>query len=110
MTKDEARQKLKKMGYQVVEDSSVVQVRIPMNTSVLMTTEKIRKILAEAGYEASFGVRQVKNEKELEHLLNDDADSNTQAEDEEEEPVLSEEDEESNEGTQFSLEDYGIHF
>ncbi len=59
MTKDEARHKLRKEGYNVVDDNSVVTVLIPADTSVKKTVTEIEAKLKAMGYDASFAVKQV---------------------------------------------------
>ena len=59
MTKDEAKHKLRKEGYNVVDDNSVVTVLIPVDASVPKTVKEIEDKLKTYGYEASFAVKQV---------------------------------------------------
>lgn len=59
MTKDEARHKLRKEGYNVVDDNSVVTVLIPADASVKKTVTEIEAKLKAMGYDASFAVKQV---------------------------------------------------
>ncbi len=61
MTKEEARQRLKKLGYNVVDDSSVVTVVIGRDTSFKTALNDVKKKLKELGYNASFSVRQLKD-------------------------------------------------
>ena len=59
MTKDEAKIKLRKEGYNVVDDNSVVTGLIAADASVSKTVKNVEAKLKELGYEASFAVKQV---------------------------------------------------
>ena len=59
MTKDEAKLKLRKEGYNVVDDNSVVTVLISADMSVSKTVKEVESKLKAFGYEASFAVKQV---------------------------------------------------
>ena len=61
MTKEEAKNKLRKMGYHVGEDNSVVTVLLPKDVPFKSTLADVRKKLTEIGYKASFCVRQLKD-------------------------------------------------
>lgn len=111
MEKTEAVNKLKKAGYQVQFDSSVVTVLLEKKATVTQEIKKIRSYLQEIGYDASFGVKQIKDdsisEKKDVALKNE----NPVQEYEEmiQEQELDSEPEETIEiGEQFSLEDFGI--
>ena len=82
MEKTEAVNKLKKAGYQVQFDSSVVTVLLPKRLNVTQEIKKIKSFLDEIGYDASFGIKQIKEDVSL--------------------------DSEVEIGEQFSLEDFGI--
>ena len=103
MTKDEAKHKLRKEGYNVVDDNSVVTVLIPVDASVAKTVKEIEDKLKAYGYEASFAVKQVADGKAMESASADseddlpldesdenisDADENTDATKESEAPAL----------------------
>ena len=103
MTKDEAKHKLRKEGYNVVDDNSVVTVLIPVDASVPKTVKEIEDKLKAYGYEASFAVKQVADGKAMESASADseddlpldesdenisDADENTDATKESEAPAL----------------------
>lgn len=112
ISKEEVNQKLKKMGYQVAEDSSVVTVLVPSQTSMKNTIKEIKHKLQEMDYSASFGVKQYKGEREDETLSQEEVakTDDTQIESEETNP---EEDDDmilKQDGEQFSLEDFGIGF
>ena len=59
MEKTEAVNKLKKAGYQVQFDSSVVTVLLEKSKNISQEIKKIRAYLQEIGYHASFGVARV---------------------------------------------------
>ncbi len=59
MTKDEAKIKLRKEGYNVVDDNSVVTVLIAADASISKTVKEVEAKLKACGYEASFAVKQV---------------------------------------------------
>lgn len=120
ISKDEVIQKLKKMGYQVAEDSSVVTVLIPASTSPKTTVKDLKNKLLAMGYTASFGVKQYKGEKdsfdtkseqleseELEDVYEEE-EAKEDAPNDENEDAISDLTGES--GIQFSLEDFGIGF
>ena len=74
MTKDEAKHKLRKEGYNVVDDNSVVTVLIPVDASVAKTVKEIEDKLKAYGYEASFAVKQVADGKAMESASADSED------------------------------------
>ncbi len=105
MEKTEAVNKLKKAGYQVQFDSSVVTVLVEKNKNISQEIKKIRTYLQEVGYHASFGVKQTKGDDSLE-----------KKEVFKQENVLIQEEKQDSEmeevfevGEQFSLEDFGIN-
>lgn len=108
ISKEEVNQKLKKMGYQVVEDSSIVTVLIPVSASLKSTIKELKNKLNEMDYTASFGVKQYKGEGEK---LNDREENtreplkktNMESEDNLDDYL-------KEDGEQFSLEDFGIGF
>ena len=91
MEKTEAAGRLKKAGYQVQFDSSIVSVLLPAGVNTNQEIRKLRQFLREIGYEASFGVRQIK-----ESSIQEEEDSTEAVE-----PQVEV-------GEQFSLEDFGI--
>ena len=91
MEKTEAVGRLKKAGYQVQFDSSIVSVLLPAGVNTNREIRKLRQFLREIGYEASFGVRQIK-----ESSIQEEEDSTEALE-----PQVEI-------GEQFSLEDFGI--
>ena len=80
MEKTEAVNRLKKAGYQVQFDSSVVTVLLEKKANVTQEIKKLKSYFQEIGYDASFGIRQLTTEKEETLEI----------------------------GEQFSLEDFGI--
>ena len=91
MEKTEAVGRLKKAGYQVQFDSSIVSVLLPAGVNTNQEIRKLRQFLREIGYEASFGVTQIK-----ESSIQEEEDSTEALE-----PQVEV-------GEQFSLEDFGI--
>ena len=121
MEKLEAVNKLKKAGYQVQFDSSVVTVLISKRLNVAQEIKKIKSYLHEIGYDASFGIKQTKEDSSQEsnkevvvdYSTTEIEDTNaTEAEVKEIDVVDNEEvfstDTEVEIGEQFSLEDFGI--
>jgi len=99
MEKTEAVNRLKKAGYQVQFDSSVVTVLLEKKANVTQEIKKLKSYLQEIGYDASFGVKQIRGE---ELTIGKD---NPILETEE---VTTENEEKLEIGEQFSLEDFGI--
>ncbi len=130
MEKTEAVGKLKKAGYQVQFDSSIVSVLLPAKANVHQEIKKLRAFLKEMGYDSSFGIKQVRDGSCREESKPEQGMAETRLEEEEqnlkEEPDLEERN--SEEGTnlteseaaheekeaeleagrQFSLEDFGL--
>ena len=73
MTKEEARNKLKKLGYTVVDDNSVVTVLIAPGTSMKNTIKTIKDLLDDWGYSASFAIRQHKGADDFVKTSEDDS-------------------------------------
>lgn len=90
MEKTEAVNKLKKAGYQVQFDSSVVTVLLEKEKSVAQEIKKLKSFFKEIGYDASFCVKQQRKGDFFEK---------TEVEAEEKVEI----------GEQFSLEDFGIN-
>ena len=118
MEKTEAVNKLKKAGYQVQFDSSVVTVLLSKRLNVTQEIKKIKSFLNEIGYDASFGIKQLKEDSSLDVKYDEADETAMEVEDTEvikteveETEVVSEEvslDSEVEIGEQFSLEDFGI--
>ena len=118
MEKIEAVNKLKKAGYQVQFDSSVVTVLLSKRLNVIQEIKKIKSFLNEIGYDASFGIKQLKEDISSESKYAVEADEAVVKVDETE--VIKTEVEEAVKvdvdsldseveiGEQFSLEDFGI--
>ena len=118
MEKIEAVNKLKKAGYQVQFDSSVVTVLLSKRLNVIQEIKKIKSFLNEIGYDASFGIKQLKEDSSSESKYDVEADEAVVKVDETE--VIKTEVEEAVKvgvdsldseveiGEQFSLEDFGI--
>lgn len=58
INKEDAKAKLRKAGYSVVDDNSVLTVVIPENGSIKNTVKAVRELFIKIDYQASFGVRQ----------------------------------------------------
>ena len=86
MEKTEAVNKLKKAGYQVQFDSSVVTVLLDKKLNITQEIRKLKSFLQEIGYDASFGVKQIKDDS-----------------------VQNKKEQEIEIGEQFSLLDFGIN-
>lgn len=75
MTKEEAKKKLRSVGYTVVDDNSVVTVLISGDASMKNSIKDVREKLLTWGYEASFAIRQHKGElSEIEDESDDEID------------------------------------
>lgn len=114
ISKDEARNKLTKSGYTVVDENSVITVLIPEGGNVKNTVKDIKELFVKIGYEASFGVRQhAMEEKEAavnEDEYFDEPDEETEGA-KEDEAAISPEDMDmmlNEDSVQFSLEDFGM--
>lgn len=57
ISKDEAISKLKKAGYQILDDNSMVTVLIPKTTSLKSAVKELKLKLKEIDYDASFCVK-----------------------------------------------------
>ena len=118
MEKIEAVNKLKKAGYQVQFDSSVVTVLLEKRVNVNQEIKKLKSFLLEIGYDASFGIKQSKEDGSIESEYDVEADEAVVKVDESEgikteveEAVKVDVDSLDSEveiGEQFSLEDFGI--
>lgn len=58
ITKEEAINKLKKAGYNVVDEGSVVTIIISEKASVKNTVKSVKELFLKIDYQASFGVKQ----------------------------------------------------
>ena len=110
ISKDEVNQKLRKMGYQVAEDSSVVTVLILSSVPLKSAIKDIKNKLSEMEYTASFGVKQYKGEGESTQTKQEDIAPDEDAVNEYIEEAEERSNLEGDEGVQFSLEDFGIGF
>ncbi|MBR5579300.1 MAG: hypothetical protein IKW28_09950 [Lachnospiraceae bacterium] len=109
MEKTEAVSRLRKAGYQVQFDSSVVTVLLPKKVNMNSEIKKVRSFLRELGYEASFGVRQRKTTDTVEEDSEEaEVIKLQQAEITEEVDETKEEFEDITDIEQFSLEDFGV--
>lgn len=114
MEKTEAVGKLKKAGYQVQFDSSVVTIVLPGTANVSQELKKLRGVLTEIGYDASFGIKQAKDGDKSEERSEKLSASDTVKSEPEEFDVMEQETlerssfQEMEIGEQFSLEDFGL--
>ena len=108
ITKEEAKSGLRKAGYYVVDDNSVITVLIQANGNLKKTVSDVRELLYGMDYHASFSVKQI-------------AEATVNEEEEESDSALQEiNDVGSNDGdmdmildadgVQMSLEDLGMNF
>ena len=111
MEKTEAVNRLKKAGYQVQFDSSVVTVLLGKNKNFTQEIKKLRAYLQEIGYDASFGVKQIKDDSvsdKKDIILRQEEPVQKHLEETPKQEVNSELEERLEFGEQFSLEDFGI--
>ena len=111
MEKTEAVNRLKKAGYQVQFDSSVVTVLLEKRANITQEIKKIKSYLQEIGYDASFGVKQMKDDSvqvKNDVVLKQEKFVQEQIEDVLEQEMNFESEETLEIGEQFSLEDFGI--
>ena len=62
ISKEEAGQKLKKMGFEVMEDGSVITVLVPNSVQLKSAIKDVKEKLLEMDYTASFGIKQYKGD------------------------------------------------
>ena len=101
ISKEEAKAGLRKAGYRVVEDNSVITVLIKETDQMKKTVSAVRELLLKMNYHASFSVRQ-------EAFLDDDDDDLENAF---EDVVIDESDMDmllNEDSVQMSLEDLGL--
>lgn len=111
MEKTEAVSRLKKAGYQVQFDSSVVTILLEKKANVTQEIKKLKSYLQEIGYDASFGVKQMKDDNVSEKkdvVLKKEEPVHEYEEVIQEQKADSEPEETFEIGEQFSLEDFGI--
>lgn len=58
ITKEEAINKLKKAGYNVVDEDSVITIIISEKASIKNTVKNVKELFLKIDYQASFGVKQ----------------------------------------------------
>lgn len=108
ITKEEAKSGLRKAGYYVVDDNSVITVLIQANGNLKKTVSDVRELLYGMDYHASFSVKQIaeaavnEEEEESDSALQEinDVGSN----DGDMDMIL------DADGVQMSLEDLGMNF
>lgn len=99
MEKTQAVGKLKKAGYQVQFDSSIVSILLPPKANINQEIKKLRAFLQEIGYDASFGIKQVRDTSHEET-----ADKENSNKEKDNQGNMSE----LEIGRQFSLADFGL--
>ncbi len=62
MTKEEIKNKLKKAGYSVADDCSVITVYIGRDESIKNTVKKLKELFEKWNYDSSFSVKQRKSD------------------------------------------------
>lgn len=82
ITKEEAKNKLKKAGYNVVDDNSVLTILVSENTSIKNTVKAVKELFLKIDYQASFGIKQHSGAIEETH-----SEMNEQDEEESEETI-----------------------
>lgn len=80
MTKEETKQKLRKSGYVVVDDNSVVTVVISPDVPMKNAIKDIKDKLYSWGYDASFSIRQQKGAEDMASVEEDISDENEEVE------------------------------
>ena len=80
MTKEETKQKLRKSGYVVVDDNSVVTVVISPDIPMKNAIKDIKDKLYSWGYDASFSIRQQKGAEDMSSVEEDISDENEEVE------------------------------
>ena len=108
ISKEEAKSGLRKAGYYVVDDNSVITVLIQANANLKKTVSDVRELLYGMDYHASFSVKQIaeaaanEEEEESDNVLQEinDVGSN----DGDMDMIL------DADGVQMSLEDLGMNF
>ena len=118
MEKTEVASRLKKAGYQVQFDSSIITVILPMKVNTNQEIKKLKAFFSEIGYNSSFGIKQtkektmdLKEEIEEETVMSEGEAieaSNVELSFENDMKSGFEEPEIVEIGEQFSLEDFGI--
>ena len=108
ITKEEAKSGLRKAGYYVVDDNSVITVLIQPGANMKKTVSDVRELLYGMDFHASFSVKQVaeaasnEEEEESETALQDTNDVGSN--DGDMDMIL------DADGVQMSLEDLGMDF
>lgn len=101
MEKMEAVNRLKKAGYQVQFDSSIVTVLLSAGVNRNQELKRLRAFFQEIGYDASFGLRQAKESILEKEVFQVEEEGQTEG-------TIQGEETQVEVGEQFSLEDFGI--
>ena len=108
ITKEEAKSGLRKAGYYVVDDNSVITVLIQANGNLKKTVSDVRELLYGMDYHASFSVKQI-----AEAAVNEEEDESDSALQEINDVGSNDGDMDmilDADGVQMSLEDLGMNF
>ncbi len=74
-TKEEAKAKLRKAGYSIVDDNAVITVLVSEGSNLKNTVKNVKELLIKIDYKASFGIRQTNSSLDEENIeLSSDAD------------------------------------
>ena len=106
MTKEQAIERLKALGFTLAEDAAIVTVLVDSDSDYKAAIKEVTNTLSDMGYEASFSVKM------------HDTPGGSMSKTKEEKPKVQEEffDEEDSDmlldkdSVQFSLEDFGLDF
>lgn len=62
VSKEEAKIKLRKAGYNLAGDNAVITILVSEGTNIKNVVKNVKEIFVKIGYEASFGVRQTSSD------------------------------------------------
>lgn len=103
ITKEEAKNKLRKAGYSVVDDNSVLTILISENASIKNTVKSVKELLLKIDYQASFGVKQHSGSAETDGEAQDSEQTDELMDDEVADALM--EDEQADELTDDGVDD-----
>ena len=110
MTKEQAIERLKALGFTLAEDAAIVTVLVDSDSDYKAAIKEVTNTLSDMGYEASFSVKMhdtpggsMSKTKEEKPKVQEEADD--EFFDEEDSDMLLDKD-----SVQFSLEDFGLYF
>lgn len=83
ISKEEAKAKLRKAGYSVVDDNSVITVLVSEKTNIKTVVKNVKEIFIKNDYQASFGVRQTNSALQNdENIADEDYEGSVETDDE----------------------------